>query len=744
MAARHLVEIEMGADEGQDRWAKLHEELGRLPDSFREPLVLCYLEGFTQEQAAAQLRCPLGTVQSRLARGRAKLKARLTKRGFDRSDAFPGAVLWTQQLASAPGGWAEATVRLAMQFTQANGSVTGRTVTAAALAEEVLRAMVLTKLTVALGTMLFAAVLISGAATWAQQQGKTAALIVETRVAVPKENAKPERLQEQAPVLAVRSILGGVATARAGVSSEEVQRAIDQGVRFLKGQQNGDGSWIDLDEKTKTGMTSLATLALLAAAEKPGSPAIDKALGFLRGFGPDQLNSTYAIALQTMVFAAANPSADQLRIAANVNWLEQAQIQMNSRVPWPGSWSYSDTKRPQVGDNSNTQYALLGLHAATEVGVPVNPQVWTLARSYWEMGQKFDGSFAYTPEKGISTASMTCAGISSLIITNRHSPVGKESLKGEEVENCGKSVSGKQPNQGLNWMASHFQINQNSGAGPLWVFYYLVGLERAGRLSGSRFIGEHDWYRLAAQSLVRQQNKTFGYWEGVAIERNHVLATSLAVTFLAKGRAPVLIKKLSHGPSNDWNNDPDDIPNLVGIISRDRNQLLTWQVADPDVATIQELLETPILFFNGHKAPDFTAKAKQNLRDFVGNGGLIFAEACCANAEFDRGFRRLMKELFPDEESALHPLAADHPVWRAWNLLDPEIHPLWGIEQKNRTVVIYSPRDLSCYWNQAEHSASSVAVIKAIRIGQNIIEYATGRKILADKLVEPRIAGIRL
>ncbi len=67
MAARRVVEIEIGADESQERWAKLHDELGRLPDSFREPLVLCYLEGLTQEQAAAQLRCPLGTVQSRLA-----------------------------------------------------------------------------------------------------------------------------------------------------------------------------------------------------------------------------------------------------------------------------------------------------------------------------------------------------------------------------------------------------------------------------------------------------------------------------------------------------------------------------------------------------------------------------------------------------------------------------------------------------------------------------------------------------
>ena len=55
-----------------------------LPESFREPLVLCYLEGLTQEQAGVAGLChPVGTIQSRLARGRAKLKSRLSKRGFE-------------------------------------------------------------------------------------------------------------------------------------------------------------------------------------------------------------------------------------------------------------------------------------------------------------------------------------------------------------------------------------------------------------------------------------------------------------------------------------------------------------------------------------------------------------------------------------------------------------------------------------------------------------------------------------
>src|SRR5262249_17952732 len=154
--------------------------------------------------------------------------------------------------------------------------------------------------------------------------------------------------------------------------------------------------WSDVEGDSKSGTTSLVTLALLTAGEKPDSPVIRKALEMLRQFGPEDLRSTYAIGLQTMVFAAADPEKDLNRIAANVDWLERAQIRPGDPAMWPGSWSYSDTKRKN-GDNSNTQYALLGLHAASEAGVPVKPEVWVLARAYWEQFQKRDGSWAYTP-----------------------------------------------------------------------------------------------------------------------------------------------------------------------------------------------------------------------------------------------------------------------------------------------------------------------------------------------------------
>jgi hypothetical protein len=521
----------------------------------------------------------------------------------------------------------------------------------------------------------------------------------------------------------------------ADVTGPEVERAIKNGVRYLIKQQRPDGSWPEIDEDAKTGTTSLVTLALLTAGEAVDSPSISKSLEFLRKYDPGQLDSVYSVALQTMVFAAATPKQDIIRIQANVDWLQEAQLKPGDQALWPGSWSYKMSKT-RHGDNSNSQYALLGLYAATEAGVKVKEDVWKLAREYWQRYQLRDGSWAYTPDANNGmTASMTCAGISSLVISGLKRFQGAEKLVGEHgVENCGKGTTDKHLENGINWLSTHFAVDQNFGAGHQWKYYFLYGLERTGRLSGVRFFGNHDWYREGAEELVHEQDPLDGFWRGQQYERYPVISTSFALLFLAKGRSPVVINKLRHGDGSDWNNDVDDVRNLVGVVSRDWNHLLTWQVVNPNVSRVEDLLQAPIAFFNGHEAPDFNERGIRILRDYVDQGGFIFAEACCGSKEFDRGFKELMTRIFPDKEYTLKPLLDDHPVWRSKWRLDPKDHALWGIEHGCRTVVIYSPDDLSCDWNQIETQSDLPRVTKSTRVGQNIVDYATGRELPADKL----------
>ena len=149
----------------REQITSLHEEVDRLPEKYRAPVVLCHLEGRTHAEAARLLKCPVGTVSIRLSRARELLRTRLTRRGLALPAALVGAMLGSETASAAmPTGLAESTIKVAMHFA-AGKVITAGVVPAsvAQLAREELRTMILGKLTVTAAGVLAAGFITAGA-----------------------------------------------------------------------------------------------------------------------------------------------------------------------------------------------------------------------------------------------------------------------------------------------------------------------------------------------------------------------------------------------------------------------------------------------------------------------------------------------------------------------------------------------------------------------------------------------------
>jgi CxxC motif-containing protein (DUF1111 family) len=136
----------------REAFEALHEEVARLPERYRIPVVLCDLEGLTHKEAADRIQCPPSTVGVRLMRARERLRSRLTRRGLAPTAGVLGALLVGDEAsATLAPRLVAGTVRAAVGFASSPASAAVISPAAYALATCGLRAMALARLKPAIG-----------------------------------------------------------------------------------------------------------------------------------------------------------------------------------------------------------------------------------------------------------------------------------------------------------------------------------------------------------------------------------------------------------------------------------------------------------------------------------------------------------------------------------------------------------------------------------------------------------------
>lgn len=251
----------------------LDQELTGLPERYRAPLILCHMEGISRDEAARQLGCPLGTLKSRLERGRELLRHRLIRRGISLAAALAAAELGEGVAPAivAPSIIA-ATRRAALAF--ANGSTSSPLLTPRVLdlANGALQSSAFASWKIALPLVLLLVSLTTGAGLVFRGHSNTPPAFTAGEREPPAETELPDRFGERRPVGAVarfgRPHVPGI-----------LLTALSAEYKFASWNRDGmlwykDASPVAWDAHSVIGRWSLPDAHLFALALLPGGKSL--------------------------------------------------------------------------------------------------------------------------------------------------------------------------------------------------------------------------------------------------------------------------------------------------------------------------------------------------------------------------------------------------------------------------------------------------------------------------------------
>jgi len=504
-------------------------------------------------------------------------------------------------------------------------------------------------------------------------------------------------------VFAVSVVVAGAQPARAA-TVKEVDDAIRKAIDVLYATQKGDNWEGGGKDNQETGMTALATYALLAAGEKPQNPKIAAAVEYLK---KNPSKGIYALGLRAQVWnLIPHEKDDTIRDAIKRDaafLLEGARDKSGSG--FRGLYHYVVAQRDY--DASCSQYGVLGMWAMDHAGVELPDEYWKSVEKAWKANQNPDKGWGYIKGAGndnhsASKLSMTAAGIATLFITQDY-------LSGMNGLKCTGNVDNVPIDGGMAWMEKNLPPAFLAGKVDLYTLY---GVERIGVASGFKYFGKLDWYKEGADQLIKKQ-AAGGGWGADRLTGGATGSTAFGILFLCRGRAPVVMNKLQYNIAGDgkpaeanWNQRPRDAANVVKYIAKQMERDLNFQIVNLNVP-VEDLHDSPILYIAGNQQLKFSEAEETKLKEFVEQGGLILGHADCSDPGFAKSFKALGMKLFPDagefrELTGDHPMFTRQRLWKTWKN-KPNV---LGLSNKVRELMLLIPTgDPGKAWQQADNKA---------------------------------------